>query len=138
MNFSAAFFLRAFSRRCTIECCLIPNCSGCFSFSRPEESVAKLPVGLFGASTGAAAALVAAAKLPHRIGAVVSRGGGASHLFPEPGAMETVIASAAGWFERHLVMVNASPIAAKMTQKSSTKLNRIPRPRLELASLPTP
>jgi hypothetical protein len=22
-------------RRCTIECCLIPNCSGCFSFSRP-------------------------------------------------------------------------------------------------------
>ena len=38
-------------------------------------SVAKLPLGLFGASTGAAAALVAAAKLPRRIGAVVSRGG---------------------------------------------------------------
>jgi putative phosphoribosyl transferase len=34
-----------------------------------------LPVGLFGASTGAAAALVAAARLPKRIGAVVSRGG---------------------------------------------------------------
>ena len=123
-----------------------------------EESVAKLPVGLFGASTGAAAALVAAAKLPHRIGAVVSRGGrpdlagdaldavlvptllivggadhgvielneqalarlrspkslmivpGASHLFPEPGAMETVIAYAAGWFERHLAPGAVGPI----------------------------
>jgi fermentation-respiration switch protein FrsA (DUF1100 family) len=33
------------------------------------------PLGLFGASTGAAAALVAAARLGNRIGAVVSRGG---------------------------------------------------------------
>jgi pimeloyl-ACP methyl ester carboxylesterase len=40
-----------------------------------QPKIAKLPVGLFGASTGAAAALVAAAELPHRIGAVVSRGG---------------------------------------------------------------
>lgn len=35
----------------------------------------RLPLGLFGASTGAAAALVAAARLPERVGAVVSRGG---------------------------------------------------------------
>jgi pimeloyl-ACP methyl ester carboxylesterase len=35
----------------------------------------KLPVGTFGASTGAAAALIAAAERPHRVGAVVSRGG---------------------------------------------------------------
>lgn len=34
-----------------------------------------LPIGLFGASTGAAAALVAAAELGDGIGAVVSRGG---------------------------------------------------------------
>jgi putative phosphoribosyl transferase len=115
-----------------------------------QEAVAKLPLGLFGASTGAAAALVAAAKLPARVGAVVSRGGrpdlagaaldkvqaptllivggvdfgvielneqalaklkgtkaleivpGASHLFPEPGALEAVIDYAAKWFERHL------------------------------------
>ena len=40
-----------------------------------QSSLARLPLGLFGASTGAAAALVAAAKLPHRVGAVVSRGG---------------------------------------------------------------
>lgn len=115
-----------------------------------QASVAKLPLGLFGASTGAAAALVAAAKLPRRVGAAVSRGGrpdlagdaldkvraptllivggadfgvielneqalarlrapkaleivpGASHLFPEPGALEAVIDHAGAWFERHL------------------------------------
>jgi putative phosphoribosyl transferase len=39
------------------------------------ESTAELPVGLFGASTGAAAALVAAAARPHLARAVVSRGG---------------------------------------------------------------
>jgi alpha-beta hydrolase superfamily lysophospholipase len=40
-----------------------------------ESDVRNLPVGLFGASTGAAAALVAAAELGNRIAAVVSRGG---------------------------------------------------------------
>lgn len=107
-------------------------------------------IGLFGASTGAAAALVTAAKLGSRIGAVVSRGGrpdlagnalsrvvsptllivggadhgvielnqaalsrmrglasmeivpGATHLFPEPGAMQKVTALARNWFERYL------------------------------------
>src|SRR5437588_1767120 len=40
-----------------------------------EGTVAALPVGAFGASTGAAAALIAAAQSPERIAAVVSRGG---------------------------------------------------------------
>jgi putative phosphoribosyl transferase len=40
-----------------------------------EDAVATLPVGLFGASTGGAAALDAAAARPDRVGAVVSRGG---------------------------------------------------------------
>ncbi len=39
------------------------------------SEVRGLPVGLFGASTGAAAALVAAAALPDEVAAVVSRGG---------------------------------------------------------------
>ena len=121
-----------------------------------EPVVGKLPVGLFGASTGAAAALAAAGSLGNRIGAVVSRGGrpdlagdilpqvkaptllivggadsrvielnqsalellggekrieiipGATHLFPEPGALEAVIELAAEWFERHLVVDPAS------------------------------
>jgi putative phosphoribosyl transferase len=40
-----------------------------------EHSTAGLPLGLFGASTGAAAALVAAARRPAAVVAVVSRGG---------------------------------------------------------------
>ena len=115
-----------------------------------QPSLGKFPLGLFGASTGAAAALVAAAELSRRVGAVVSRGGrpdlagvaldrvraptllivggadfqvielneqalarlrapkaleivpGASHLFPEPGALEAVVEHAAAWFERYL------------------------------------
>lgn len=51
--------------------------------SRLEEALdwldsgplASLPVGLFGASTGAAAALIAAARRPQAVSAVVSRGG---------------------------------------------------------------
>jgi putative phosphoribosyl transferase len=39
------------------------------------EELHDLPIGLFGASTGAAAALVAAALRPARVAAVVSRGG---------------------------------------------------------------
>jgi dienelactone hydrolase len=41
--------------------------------ARPETSL--LPIGLFGASTGAGAALVAAAARPRDVAAVVSRGG---------------------------------------------------------------
>jgi pimeloyl-ACP methyl ester carboxylesterase len=40
-----------------------------------QPETRELPVGYFGASTGAAAALMAAAELPDRIQAVVSRGG---------------------------------------------------------------
>lgn len=44
-------------------------------WTREEPDLAALPVGLFGASTGAAAALIAAADLPDDVLAVVSRGG---------------------------------------------------------------
>jgi putative phosphoribosyl transferase len=40
-----------------------------------QRGLDALPVGYFGASTGAAAAIVAAAALPQLVGAVVSRGG---------------------------------------------------------------
>lgn len=110
-----------------------------------------LPLGYFGASTGAAAALQAAAALGDDISAVVSRGGradltghhdlskvtapalllvgsrdeevlalnheacaqltctkslsivaGASHLFDEPGALNTVAQQATQWFAQHV------------------------------------
>ena len=110
----------------------------------------ELPLGYFGASTGAAAALVAAAQQPTSVEAIVSRGGrpdlaagylrevaaptllivggqddvvlqlnrqaakqfdchhqlvvipGATHLFPEPGALDEVASLAARWFRRYL------------------------------------
>ncbi|KPQ17803.1 MAG: putative hydrolase [Rhodobacteraceae bacterium HLUCCO18] len=42
---------------------------------RGQDVLGALPIGLFGASTGAAAALVAAARAPGDVAAVVSRGG---------------------------------------------------------------
>ncbi|MGU7785020.1 dienelactone hydrolase family protein [Burkholderia sp. PU8-34] len=123
--------------------------SAAISWARAQPDTGSLPVGLFGASTGAAAALVAAAHDPG-VGAVVSRGGrpdlagdalehvsaptllivgacdeqvlqlnrlaaarltcetaieivpGATHLFEEPGALDTVARLAAAWFNRWL------------------------------------
>ena len=117
---------------------------------RAQPELMHLAVGYFGASTGAAAALSAAAELGAGIGAIVSRGGrpdlaanrlaevrapvllivgerdelvlelnreaqrllnvpselaivpGATHLFEEPGALESVSQLAGGWFERNL------------------------------------
>ena len=40
-----------------------------------QPEIGRLPLGYFGASTGAAAALLAAAEQPERVAAVVSRGG---------------------------------------------------------------
>lgn len=119
-----------------------------------QRMLANLPVGYFGASTGAAAALVAAARSPGPVGAIVSRGGrpdlagpalpavraptllivggadhvvlelnrqaliqlrvekrlevipGATHLFPEPGALEAVARLAVDWFVRYLAPEN--------------------------------
>ncbi len=45
------------------------------AWAREQGSIGELPFGYFGASTGAAAALTAAAEEPAAIGAVVSRGG---------------------------------------------------------------
>jgi putative phosphoribosyl transferase len=44
-------------------------------FLAEHQATRALPIGLFGASTGAASALRVAAAMPMRIGAVVSRGG---------------------------------------------------------------
>ena len=122
---------------------------------------AQRPIALFGASTGAAAALVVAATPSRPIAAVVSRGGrpdlagaalaqvqtptllivggddrevlalnekamermktdvrlevvpGASHLFHEPGALETVAHLAGDWFTRHMGDDRPTPIVQR-------------------------
>jgi pimeloyl-ACP methyl ester carboxylesterase len=124
-----------------------------------EPSTGGLRIGYFGASTGAAAALIAAAEHPERISAVVSRGGrpdlagvalgrvraptllivggdddvvitlnedalhslrcakrlqivpGATHLFEEPGTLESAAQLARDWFVRYLVP-SAAPVGA--------------------------
>lgn len=120
------------------------------SWLAAEPATADLAQGYYGASTGAAAALVAAAERPDLARAVVSRGGrpdlamevldrveaptllivggaddvvlelnrralaalrvekrleiveGATHLFPEKGALETVARLTRAWFVLHL------------------------------------
>ncbi len=54
---------------------LATRLSAASAWLRADPRTAGLPVGLFGASTGAAAALVVAAREPDTIVAVVSRGG---------------------------------------------------------------
>jgi pimeloyl-ACP methyl ester carboxylesterase len=49
--------------------------AGTADWALKDAATRGLPVGLFGASTGAAAALIAAAELGTRVAAVVSRGG---------------------------------------------------------------
>jgi dienelactone hydrolase len=48
---------------------------GAMEWIQQQPETKKLRIGLFGASTGAAAALVAAGEAPDAVGAVVSRGG---------------------------------------------------------------
>ena len=54
---------------------LADRLGGVLGWLAGDPRVGRLPVGLFGASTGGGAALVAAARNPERVGAVVSRGG---------------------------------------------------------------
>ncbi len=59
--------------------------TGVVDWLRMQRETARLRVGLFGASTGAAAALISAADRPHSVAAVVSRGGRpdlAGHALP--------------------------------------------------------
>lgn len=127
------------------------------AWSRERPELAGLPTALFGASTGAAAALSLAAADP-AVAAVVSRGGrpdlagarlglvrcpvlllvgerdevvvdlnraaardiagsvelvivpGATHLFEEPGALETVAERAAEFLAHHLAVAPGPPI----------------------------
>jgi putative phosphoribosyl transferase len=52
-----------------------PRVSAAADWAATRRDIGALPIGCFGASTGAAAALIAAAERPAAIAAVVSRGG---------------------------------------------------------------
>jgi len=54
---------------------LADRLAACANWLAANPATQNLPLGLFGASTGAAAALICAARQPDRVKAVVSRGG---------------------------------------------------------------
>lgn len=54
---------------------MTPRLEAATNWAASHEATAALPVGYFGASTGAAVALLAAAELGNQVRAVVSRGG---------------------------------------------------------------
>ena len=54
---------------------LAQRLGGASEWVATQEDLADLPLGYFGASTGAAAAIIAAADRPQEVSAVVSRGG---------------------------------------------------------------
>jgi pimeloyl-ACP methyl ester carboxylesterase len=67
---------------------------------RMQPATEQLPIGYFGASTGAAAAFIAAAALPKEVGAIVSRGGRpdlARHALPHVQAPTLLIVGGEDW-----------------------------------------
>jgi putative phosphoribosyl transferase len=74
------------------------------------DPTATLPVGLFGASTGAAAALVAAAKRPDRVSAVVSRGGRPDLAGPELAAVQAPTLLVVGGADRAVLDLNRTAL----------------------------
>ncbi|WP_353476440.1 erythromycin esterase family protein (plasmid) [Salipiger sp. H15] len=82
-----------------------------------EPDVAELPVGLFGASTGAAAALVAAGELGPRIGAVVSRGGRPDLAGAHLGRVTAPTLLIVGGNDGHVLTLNRQALYALTCEK---------------------
>jgi putative phosphoribosyl transferase len=73
---------------------------------RGAEDTRSVEVGYFGASTGAAAALLAAARGPHRIGAVVSRGGRPDLAGPALGRVRAATLLIVGGLDHEVMKMN--------------------------------
>jgi dienelactone hydrolase len=76
-----------------------------------QPGLRELPLGLFGASTGAAAALVAAAQLGDIVGAVVSRGGRPDLAGPALEAVRAPTLLIVGGEDREVLSLNKSAFA---------------------------
>ena len=77
--------------------------------SNPDT--AGLPIGYFGASTGAAAALVAAADQPEGIRAIVSRGGRPDLAGARLGSVRAPTLLIVGGFDHQVIELNRSALA---------------------------
>lgn len=82
-----------------------------------ETQTAGRPLGYFGASTGAAAALVAAARSRHRIGAVVSRGGRPDLAGEELARVEAPTLLIVGGYDYQVLELNEAAFAQLACEK---------------------
>lgn len=83
-------------------------------------ALASLPLGCFGASTGAAAALVAAAQWPQSVRAVVSRGGRPDLAGPLLASVRAPTLLIAGGLDHAVVALNEAALAALHCEKRLT------------------
>ena len=84
----------------------------------------KLPIGLFGASTGAGAALLAAAQRPERVVAVVSRGGRPDLAGPALGQVQSPTLLIVGGRDKQVIELNRLALAQL---RGKTKMEIVPR-----------
>lgn len=82
-----------------------------------QANYPRLPIGLFGASTGAAAALVAAAERGTAIGAVVSRGGRPDLALAVLGRVTAPTLLIVGGLDAAVIEMNRTALAALRCEK---------------------
>lgn len=82
-----------------------------------EPDIADLPLGLFGASTGAGAALLAAAEMQDRIAAVVSRGGRPDLAGPRLAQVRAPTLLIVGGNDDQVIELNRKALAALTCEK---------------------
>ena len=99
--------------------------SAAVAWAREDERTQPLPIGLFGASTGAAAALIAAADRPADVRAVVSRGGRADLAGAALGRVRAPSLLIAG--ERDEVVIELNEQAMTQLAAPSKELVIVPR-----------
>ena len=90
---------------------------GATEWLRNDSKTQRLPYGYFGASTGAAAALIAAAKLPKDVATVVSRGGRpdlAGDYLPKVAAPTLLLI---GGLDVEVIELNKEAMAKMKTEK---------------------
>lgn len=80
-------------------------------WAREDARTARLPIGLFGASTGAAAALVAAAERPDDVAAVVSRGGRPDLAGPLLARVRAPTLLVVGGYDTEVIALNRAALA---------------------------
>jgi erythromycin esterase-like protein/pimeloyl-ACP methyl ester carboxylesterase len=82
-----------------------------------EPDIADLPLGVFGASTGAGAALLAAAELKDRVAAIVSRGGRPDLAGVKLGEVTAPTLLVVGGADRQVLDLNRKALAALRCEK---------------------